>query len=124
MEIFAQRITTLRKVHELTQSDIAKLLGITQANVYKYEKGLSEPPLETVKWYADYFDVSLDYLLGRTNNPAGKTNTTMVRTDKDRMELYFKEMLTPGTEEYSAFKEAVEAIVGDKKNQPASFGGK
>lgn len=114
METFTKRITTLSKVHELTQSDIAKLLGVTQANVYKYEKGISEPPLETVKWYADYFDVSLDYLLGRTDNPTGKMNTTLVKTDKDRMRLYFKEMLTPETEEYGEFRKAVEAIVNDK----------
>lgn len=69
MSIFSKRIVELRKSRKMTQAEVAKLLGVTQVNVYKYEKGFSEPPFKTALWYADYFGVSLDYLFGRTDNP-------------------------------------------------------
>ena len=71
MEAISQRITELRKSVGLTQNKVAKLLGLPQGSVNRYEHNQSNPTPETLLWYADYFDVSMDYIYGRTDDPHG-----------------------------------------------------
>ncbi len=66
------RLRSLREGAKLLQKDIAAKLGTTQASVNRYENNQGTPPTDTLVWYADYFDVSLDYIYGRTDNPRGK----------------------------------------------------
>ena len=67
MEIlFSERIRQLRKEAGLTQARLAKEIGITQRKLSYLESGQSEPDLETMWRLADYFDVHVDYMLGRT----------------------------------------------------------
>jgi len=49
-------------------------MGLTQASVNRYETDSSPPSQETFLWYANYFDVSLYYILGRTEKPQGRMN--------------------------------------------------
>ena len=68
MEI-TKRLKDIRQDHDLTQKAIAEYLSI-HPNVYRrYEKGVREFPLEIVVKLADYYQVSTDYLLGRTDDP-------------------------------------------------------
>ena len=67
MKIFQDRLLEQRKLYGYTQRDMAKLLNITQPSYIRYENGTSEPTQENLIKIADLFDVSLDYLLGRTN---------------------------------------------------------
>ena len=55
----------LRKNEKLTQTDIAKILNVAKSTYCGYELGSSEPTLETLIKLADYYGVSLDYLVGR-----------------------------------------------------------
>lgn len=61
------RIKYLRAEKGISQNELAKALGLTQQAISAYENGLREPDLETLQKIADFFDVSLDYLLGRTD---------------------------------------------------------
>lgn len=63
--MFSKRLKELRLSKSLLQEDIGNYLGISSQSVSKWENGLSEPDIETQKKLADYFNVSLDYLLGR-----------------------------------------------------------
>lgn len=72
MEIISKRIRKLRQGANLTQSQVAKLIGVAQNSLSRYEQDTADLPSETLLWYADYFDVSLDYLFGRTDKPQGK----------------------------------------------------
>ena len=72
MEIVAKRLRSLRESVDLSQAKIAALIGITQTSINRYENEQASPPLETLLWYADFFDVSLDYIFGRTDSPEGK----------------------------------------------------
>lgn len=65
MTIFSKMLRQLREQRNLTQKDIAKYLGITRQAVASYESGKREPDYNVLKNIADYFDVSVDYLLGR-----------------------------------------------------------
>ena len=68
----AERLKALRTTSGLSQSKVANLLGTTQASVNRYENGQCTPPIKALVWYADFFDVSLDYIFARTDNPQGK----------------------------------------------------
>lgn len=71
--VFSRRITMLRKERGLSQKQAAAELGISQALLSHYEKGIRECKLEFVVRAADYYSVSCDYLLGRTADVAGTT---------------------------------------------------
>ena len=70
--VFEKRLKKLREEKKLTQKDIAKYLGVSDRSVGYYENGQRMPPLDILEKIADYFDVSVDYLLGRTDmkNPS------------------------------------------------------
>lgn len=66
MEIeFAERLNALRSEWELTQEKLADALGTTQRKISYWESGKIEPDLCSLWKLADFFDVSVDYLLGR-----------------------------------------------------------
>ena len=67
-----QRICNLREDHDITQTKIAGILGMSQTGYSKYETGENDIPTAILIKLADYYDVSVDYILERTNNP--KTN--------------------------------------------------
>lgn len=66
---FPERIIEIKKQKNLLQKTIAESIGITVRNYQRYEKGEQQPTLPVLIKLADYFDVSLDYLVGRTDNP-------------------------------------------------------
>ena len=72
MQEVAQRLKSLRESVGLSQAKLAALMGATQASVNRYENEQSSPPLKILRWYADFFDVSLDYIFARTEQPEGK----------------------------------------------------
>lgn len=65
MEIIAKRIKELRKEKGITQVELAKAIGISQAIVSQYENSIYEPTASIIVKLADYFGVCTDYLLGR-----------------------------------------------------------
>ncbi len=67
MEIFAKRLRQLRDEKELRQKDLAEKLGYARTTIANYEQASRLPPLDTLFKIADYFQVSMDYLLGRTD---------------------------------------------------------
>ena len=62
-----RRIRDMREDKDLKQEDIAKLLNCTQAAYSHYENGHRDIPTEVLNTLADFYNVSVDYLLGRTN---------------------------------------------------------
>lgn len=64
MSVFAEQLKTLRKINGLTQKELAEKLKIKQNSYSDWENGKSEPNIEMLVRIADYFDVSLDYLMG------------------------------------------------------------
>lgn len=64
-----QRLKELRTKRDISQLKLAIALGITQNSISRYENGEREADYKTLIAIADYFGVSVDYLLGRTDNP-------------------------------------------------------
>lgn len=69
MKIFAQRLKELRNASKQTQADMAERLGIKVRAYQYYESGDHYPEVPNLIKLADYFGVSTDYLLGRTDHP-------------------------------------------------------
>ena len=67
--MYLRRLRDLREDHDLMQKEIAAVLGIQQTVYSRYERGFQTIPLEHLIKLADYYQVSTDYLLGRTDNP-------------------------------------------------------
>ena len=69
----------------ITQKQLATKFKISESAVGMYERGEREPPLDLISGLADFFDVTVDWLLGRTNDPK--------RTVTDEMEMDIKNMI-------------------------------
>lgn len=69
MLTFSDRIVELKANRNLLQKNIAEAIGVTVRNYQRYEKGEQQPTLPVLTRLADYFGVSIDYLVGRTDNP-------------------------------------------------------
>ena len=67
MSNFQSVLKALRKAKGLTQDELAKVLKMSRSTIGMYENGSREPDYETLEVIADYFNVDIDYLLGRTN---------------------------------------------------------
>ena len=66
---FSERIRELRLEHGMSQDAVGKITGVKRYSVYGYEKGNNYPEVPGLIALADYFGVSIDYLVGRTDNP-------------------------------------------------------
>lgn len=69
MATFAERLKFLRTDRDLTRLALSKLIGVSHSSINMYERGEREPNLETLEAIADYFNVDMDYLLGRQDIP-------------------------------------------------------
>lgn len=62
-----QRLEDLRVDHDLTQKDVADILDCNREVYRRYEKGIRTIPIDFLMRLADYYNVSIDYIVGRTN---------------------------------------------------------
>ena len=101
----AENIRALRKQRRLTQEQLAETLRVTVGAVYKWEAGLSQPELRTIMELADFFDVSVDVLLGY------EMKDNRLQATVERLKRYRDE------KDRSGFAEAEKAL----KKYPNSF---
>ncbi len=86
MKIFRERLKELRKNNNLSQKQLADILKTNNSSICDWECGRTEPSIETVSLMADFFECSIDYLVGREDelgiisinsqtgfNPSGKS---------------------------------------------------
>ena len=69
MTPFCEHLRSIRKLNKYTQKQVATGIGVTERNYQYYESGEREPSMQSLIALADYFGVSIDYLVGRTDNP-------------------------------------------------------
>ena len=87
MATVAERLRGLRESLRISQSKLAEISGTNQSSINRYEHGQSEAPYKILLWYADYFDVSLDYIFGRTDKAEGKLYTGHPSINSDNEEI-------------------------------------
>ena len=72
MNTVGERLKSLREGMKFSQKKMADLLKVAQPSINRYEHGQSAPSIEILVRYADYFDVSMDYITCRCDKPQGK----------------------------------------------------
>ncbi len=87
MEATAKRLVELRKSVNLPQKKMAEILGMSQSALNRYEHDQAIISDKVLLLFADYFDVSLDYILGRTDKPEGKLFSDRPKIGEDNEEL-------------------------------------
>ncbi|MBM7623658.1 helix-turn-helix domain-containing protein [Sporohalobacter salinus] len=80
-----ERIKKLRKEKNISQRKLAKILGLSPSTIAMYETEKRKPDSETLQKIADFFDVSVDYLLGRTDQR--QSNNENKKADKIKQAL-------------------------------------
>lgn len=69
MATFQERLRQIRKHNKLSQVKVAETIGVSQRVISDFENGTGLPSFKVLIALADYFDVSLDYLVGRSDDP-------------------------------------------------------
>jgi len=79
----------LRKEHNLTQEQLGKKINVTKVSISGYENGNRTPDSDTLNKIADFFDVTTDYLYGRSDTPnnSGSNNPLPELTEKDEKDI-------------------------------------
>ncbi len=86
-KMIGPRLKELRRSMKLPQWKMAELLGVSQSSVDRYERNTARPTVENFLVYADYFDVSLDYIFGRCDDPQGKLYEHRPRVEQGNPDL-------------------------------------
>lgn len=109
MKIVGERMRGLRESVKFSQIKLAKEFGLSQSSLARYEIDDASQPLELLLKYADYFDVSMDYVFGRTDNPKGASyeNHVNVGMNKPEMARFVEMCFEPG----SAMNERLKAAL-------------
>lgn len=123
MNIVGERLKELRVNARYSQKQLAELCETTQATIGRYEMGVAEPPLQKLLWYADFFDVSLDYIFGRTDKPQGVFSKQKhpalesVLSMDNGLEQLMETCFTPGSEFNEKLKDAIIQVLREVKNE-------
>ena len=119
MNIVGERLKSLRTENRYFQTQIAEMCGVTQATIGRYETGVAEPPIEKLLWYANQFEVSLDYIFGRTDDPNGNfytNNTHSLSSDVD-ITKFIEFCFNPGSPANAKLKKMLVQLMEDSRNE-------
>ena len=119
MKILGDRIWLLRESISLSQMKMAKKFGITQSSVFRYETGATMIPPEVLLQYADFFDVSLDYIFGRTDDPHGALYEASPKVEKlyPEMDKFIEMCFDPASPMNERLKDTLKKLMKeDTKN--------
>ena len=108
MRTFCEIIRGLREDRDLKQSDVAAILGTSQQYYSKYETGKYEMPVRCILILADFYGVSTDYLLGRTDAPAPVSDYKKPLTGGGTLDRLYADLLSLGPDGCRAVREYVE----------------
>ena len=118
MKELGNRLRALRESIHLSQAKFADIIGSTQSSLNRYENGQATPSIELLRKYADYFDVSMDYIFARCDEPQGKLYQAVPPINNNNPELaQFIEMcFDPSSPMNSKLKEALLTMLNEEKN--------
>ena len=117
-QIIAKRIKELREINGLSQAQLAKEMGITQASVARYEQGKVFPQEEHLLWYAERFNVSLDWIYGRTNQrKGGMLKKNLKKYMSEDVKKLIGEELEPGQDIYEMIKERLDEMANEMREK-------
>lgn len=113
--MFGERLKTLRNEKKLRQEDVAKKIGIARTTYAMYEQEKREPDNDTLQKLANFYEVSVDFLLGRTNDSshAGKKDQ-IHEIDDPKLNIFFKDFASAPDEKRHQLMDIWEVIKKDQ----------
>ena len=113
MNTIGVRLRELRQSAKLSQAKIAAIVGSRQSAVDRFESGEAHVPADVMIRYADYFDVSLDYIFGRTDKPQGKLYEGKMKIEKvyPEMDKFIEMCFDPGSPINERLKETLRQML-------------
>lgn len=124
--MFAERLKQLRKEKKgLTQEMVAKQIGIAKTTYSAYEQGKRQPDYDTLNHLAEYFNASVDYLLGNTSSRNGSAPNWATSEDRKDLKKFLDENYNDMTyggegltdEERIQVRKVLEGFFWDKQKQ-------
>lgn len=82
-----KNLKTLRVGKNMSQQKLAEKFNISQQSIWKYENDIAQPDLETLIAFANFFNTSIDYLVGNTNNPRKYETLTEMELNDNELQL-------------------------------------
>jgi len=108
-----ERLRELRTLAGMSQTQIGEMLDLTQTSIQRYENNRAEAPYKVLLWYADYFDVSLDWIFGRCDKPQGRVynyepeSFRQKMANKEEWEKFVKACFEPNSPLNMKLQEAI-----------------
>ncbi|WP_010279824.1 helix-turn-helix domain-containing protein [Paenibacillus senegalensis] len=112
MSVLGNRIKHLREQASLSQKRLAEALGISNVQLSRYETGDRKPDPDTIRQIADYFDVSVDYLLGR--DTPSKPSPDL---DDPELTILFRSLQSASPEIREETRKFLEFLMEKEKNR-------
>ena len=112
-----KNLKLLREEKGISQQSLAKALIMTQQSIYKYEKGLSEPDINTLVKLSEYFDVSIDFLVGITEHRErySSSNHNILSSEESKHMYLFRQL--PHSVQIN-INNLIESILSNKYDNP------
>lgn len=115
-KIVGERLKELRTQLQLSQAKLVVEVGDIKQPVYaRYERGDIFPSYPVLIKLADYFDVSADYLLGRTDNPHGKYFGKSALSQSEQIDDFIEMCFAPNTEANNKLKQALKTLIEEQQ---------
>lgn len=86
--MFYQRLRDLKEDMDLKQSNVAKIISVSENQYGRYERGENDIPLEKALILADFYNVSIDYIAGRTNDKKGFNKSDLPPSEVDLLKKF------------------------------------
>ncbi len=117
MKELGKRLRVLRESVGLSQAKLAQEIGSNQSSINRYENGQAAPTVELLRKYADYFDVSMDYIFARCDDPRGKLyeNRIMKHSDAPELRDFIEMCFEPGSPMNERLKESLFQMMTEGK---------
>ncbi|MDR1563715.1 MAG: helix-turn-helix domain-containing protein [Oscillospiraceae bacterium] len=117
MPTVGERLRTLRESVKLSQAKLGELAELKQATVNRYEHSNAEAPYSVLLWYADYFDVSLDYIFGRCEQPQGKLYDYQPKVFNEDMKQFVEMCFDPNSPMSDKLKQVVLRLMQEEQRK-------
>lgn len=117
--IIGKRLKSLRESLGKSQAQIAELNStVAQTAIYRYEHGVTDVPNDILLWYADFFDVSLDYIYGRTDKPQGILYDYIPKViEDDKIKDFIEMCFDPKSSANAKLKEALKKMLEEQQGE-------
>ena len=118
-EMIGPRLKEMRRSMKLPQWKMAEILGVSQSSIDRYERNTARPTIENFLVYADYFDVSLDYIFGRCDEPQGKLYEHRPRVEQGNpdLKLFVDMCFDPASPMSERLKEVLTKMLEEAKKE-------